>query len=149
MLLKRFEKNYNDLDYLLGRCYFEKSKFEKAKQYLEDYVKNDDKFKEEAEYCLNIINNKNSKIQYVPIKILDHKINQEFRFHLSEFQKCKKSSENVTYDELKKILNDDQLRYKMSVQAQSRAINQFSNTIINNDVKNFYLAISNCAKKCS
>ena len=50
---------------------------------------------------------------------------------------------------LKKILNDDQLRYKMSVQAQSRAINQFSNTIINKDVKNFYLAISNCAKKCS
>ena len=33
MLLKRFEKNYNDLDYLLGRCYFEKSKFQKAKQY--------------------------------------------------------------------------------------------------------------------
>ena len=39
---------------------------------------------------------------------------------------------------LKKMLNDDQLRYKMSVQAQTRAINQFSSTIINKDIKNFY-----------
>ncbi|WP_236870046.1 methyltransferase domain-containing protein [Candidatus Bandiella numerosa] len=114
-LLKRFEENYSDLDYLLGRCYFEKSRFEKAKQYLEDYVKNDDKFKEEAEYCLNIINDKNGKIQCVPIKIVDHKINQEFRFHLSEFQKCRKSSESATYDELKKILNDAEKVFNFNV----------------------------------
>ncbi|WPX96550.1 Putative tetratricopeptide repeat-containing protein [Candidatus Bandiella woodruffii] len=30
-ILKRFDDKYEDLDYLLGRCYFEKSKYDKAK----------------------------------------------------------------------------------------------------------------------
>ncbi len=47
---------------------------------------------------------------------------------------------------LKKILTNNQLRYKMSVQAQSRAINYFSNTIIKRDVKNFYIDILGYAK---
>jgi glycosyltransferase involved in cell wall biosynthesis len=42
---------------------------------------------------------------------------------------------------LKKILNDDELRYKMSVQAQTRAINLFSSNIINKDIKKFYMNI--------
>jgi glycosyltransferase involved in cell wall biosynthesis len=47
---------------------------------------------------------------------------------------------------LKQILNDYHLRYKMSVQAQTRAVNQFSSTIIKKDVKNFYKDILNCSK---
>ena len=50
---------------------------------------------------------------------------------------------------LKKILNNDQLRYKMSTQAQSRAINQFSNTIIKRDTKKFYADILNYSEKLS
>ena len=56
---------------------------------------------------------------------------------------------NDLYGKLKKILNNDQLRYKMSTQAQSRAINQFSNTIIKRDTKKFYADILNYSGKLS
>jgi predicted TPR repeat methyltransferase len=116
-LLKKFGISYPDLDYLLGRCYFEKFKFEKAKPYLKHYMEggNKSKFKEGAEYCLNIISNKNDQIQFVPLDIIDHKINQEFRFHLGEFDKCVNSSENATYEELKKILNDTEKVFNFNV----------------------------------
>ncbi len=116
-LLKKFGISYPDLDYLLGRCYFEKFKYEKAKPYLKHYMEGNDKskFREEAEYCLNIINNKSELIQFVPLEIIDHKISQEFRFHLSEFKKCINSSENSTYEELKKILNDTEKVFNFNV----------------------------------
>jgi predicted TPR repeat methyltransferase len=116
-LLKKFGVNYPDLDYLLGRCYFEKFKFEKAKPYLKHYMEesNESKFKKESEYCLNIINNKTDQIRFVPLEIIDHKMNQEFRFHLSEFKKCVNSSENSTYEKLKKVLNDTEKVFNFNV----------------------------------
>ncbi len=105
-ILKKFGYQSEDLEYLLGRCYFEKNKFKKARECFEKCYNKKSKFFEEIDYCLKIINDEVDKIKYVPLRIIEHKKTQQFKYYLSEFNKYINTDENIILEELKKILGD-------------------------------------------
>ena len=112
-LVKQFDKRhkelYKDLDYFLGRSYLEKLKYNKARGLLENYMNNNPKFSEEAEYCLKIIKNELHDIKFVPVTIIDHKFNQQFDSYVKVAKNFeRKSPKNTIYEEIKEALEDDE-----------------------------------------
>lgn len=60
-------------NYYIGRCYFEEGNPSKAQRYLESYIQSDDQsFKEEADYTLNLIRDKSKEIDHIPLRIVEH-----------------------------------------------------------------------------
>ena len=116
-LVRRFSSRYKDLDYLLGRCYLEKLKYNKARVLFENYTKeNNSKFSEEARYCLSITNNELDNIKSVPISIIDHKLGQQFDSYMKESKASKnKDSKNIVYEKIKEALesNEKVFNYNM------------------------------------
>ncbi len=70
-LAKFFNPSYVTSDFYIGRCYQENFKYQKAKFFLEEYMKSSNqKYVDEAKYCLNIINNQVDKINHIPKNII-------------------------------------------------------------------------------
>ena len=145
-LLKKFGYQNEDLEYLLGRCYFEKNKFEKAKICFEKYYNKKAKFFEETEYCLKVINDQTDKIKYIPLKIIEHKKNQQFRFYLVEFYKYINESENTTFEELKKALGDTTKVFNFNLLDLGCGNGLLSYLLRKNQMLNFVLGIDSCTE---
>lgn len=63
-------KNFASL-YYIGRCYLEKFQYSKAQRYLEEYIKSSDqKYAQEAKYCLDVIGRKTEDIKSIPYSII-------------------------------------------------------------------------------
>jgi predicted TPR repeat methyltransferase len=109
-LLRRFDNGYEDLDYLLGRCYLEQSKYDKAKFFLNMYIaSNKPKLKEEAIYCMKIVDNDVNNIKSIPAGIVNHRLNQEFDFYAKAAQAFKKAdSKNIIYDNIIEALQNNE-----------------------------------------
>lgn len=74
MLLKSQYKT-TEVQYFLGRLYMEKSDYIRAKQHLNLYLAfNDLNYKEEAEYCMNVMSV--NEVSGIPKTILKHKRNR-------------------------------------------------------------------------
>ncbi|WPX96549.1 SAM-dependent methyltransferase [Candidatus Bandiella woodruffii] len=71
------------------------------------------KFKEEATYCVRVINNDTCGLQFVPIGIVTHKLNQTFELRTDPKQP--KQDCNAVYDSLKEALeiNEKVFNYNM------------------------------------
>jgi predicted TPR repeat methyltransferase len=71
-LLKKFYQGIDELDFFIGRCYIERNMGNKAKPYIEAYLKSTDtRFREEAKYCYDLIHGRLKNIQKIPLKILE------------------------------------------------------------------------------
>ncbi len=72
-LLKWFKAGTAELDYFIGRCYYEEGKAEKAKKYLTEYISSPHtQFREEAEFTLPIIEDKTDEIKSIPNSLIAH-----------------------------------------------------------------------------
>ena len=109
-LLKRFDNRYEGLDYFLGRCYLEQSKYDKAKLFLNMYIaSNQSKLKEEAIYCMKLVDNDVNNIKSIPAGIVNHRLNQEFDFYVKAAQAFKKpGSKNIIYDNIVEALQNNE-----------------------------------------
>ena len=145
-LLKKFGYQNEDLEYFLGRCYFEKNKFERAKVCFEKYSNKKAKFYEETEYCLKVINDQTDKIKYVPLKIIQHKKNQQFRFDIAEFNKYVNESESTTFEELKKALGNTTKVFNFNLLDLGCGNGLLSYLLRKNQMLNFVLGIDSCTK---
>lgn len=71
-LLKKFYKDSGEVDYYIGRCYIERNQPEKAKPYIEDYLKSpDERFREEAKYCYDLAHRRLKNIKQIPPSIVE------------------------------------------------------------------------------
>ncbi len=72
-LLKWFKHGTPELDYFIGRSYYEEGKSEKAKKYLTEYMSSSHtQFKEEAEFTLKIIEGRLDEIKSMPSSLISH-----------------------------------------------------------------------------
>lgn len=72
-LLKCFVKDMKELDYYIGRTYFEEGLSKKAKKHLENYLSTGDtSFVDEAKYTIDFIDGNTDKIQAVPPNLVSH-----------------------------------------------------------------------------
>jgi predicted TPR repeat methyltransferase len=94
-IAKYFEPKFVSANYYLGRSYCQLYKYDKARYYLEEYLKSNDKeFSVETNYCLNIINNQPTNISSIPLTILRARFEQLFYLH-------KDKGNNFITDDLK------------------------------------------------
>ena len=145
-ILKKLGYQSEDLEYLLGRCYFEKNKFEKAKECFEKCYNKKSKFFEEIEYCLKIINDQVDKVKYVPLGIIKHKKNQLFKFYLSEFNKYVNTDENIILEELKKVLGDTTKVFNFNLLDLGCSNGLVAYLLRKNQMLNFVLGIDSCSE---
>ncbi len=72
-LLKWFKCDSPELNYFIGRCYYEEGKGDKAKKYLSDYLASSHtQFKPEAEFTMTIISGKSDEIKAIPHSLISH-----------------------------------------------------------------------------
>ncbi|MFQ3306827.1 MAG: 2-polyprenyl-3-methyl-5-hydroxy-6-metoxy-1,4-benzoquinol methylase [Candidatus Midichloriaceae bacterium] len=107
-LLNYYSPIYKDLDYLIGRCYVEKGKYDKGLKYLEKYLNSGEKdCYEEVMYCIKLATNDLKDIVHLPPGIINHKLSQRFNLYLSDAKESEnKKGRNIVYDEIENALKN-------------------------------------------
>ncbi len=82
--VKFFWPEISEAEYFLGRVYFYEKAYIKAQLHFNNYLaSSDNKFIEEANYCLKIIEDQTSDIQSIPVSILKEKFDIFSNFNTS------------------------------------------------------------------
>lgn len=101
-MLKKFYPEMIELDYLIGRAYIENSEDVKAKPFIESYLKSQDqKYRKEAEYCYDVLENRKSNISAIPLTITEH----TFDVISPEYNEIYFSGESSPQDQLFQMIN--------------------------------------------
>ncbi len=75
-LLRTFAPTFYDVRYYIGRCYFEKLNWSKAAHFFRQYLEVGGEFREEAEYCLAVIDGKIDTIRAIPLGVVAHNFDE-------------------------------------------------------------------------
>ncbi len=101
-LLKRFYKDADELDYFIGRCYIERNMAEKARPYIDAYLKSTDtRFREEAKYCYDLSYGRLKNIKKIPISIVE----RTFDILAPKYNSIFLSKPNPPQDEIYKAIS--------------------------------------------
>lgn len=110
-LLKLFGSFPPAAHYYMGRCYMEKFKTDKAKQYLMSYKQSgDNQFTIEATYCLSVLE-KHADIHDIPLSIVTHNFDKAAKHQKNLLTVEKKGNASLpkqVYDILIKYLTDSE-----------------------------------------
>lgn len=72
-MLKRFYPDMKEADYFIARSYFENGNENSAKQFISEYLKSQDqKYRVEAEYTYDVLENRVQNIQVIPTQLAKH-----------------------------------------------------------------------------
>jgi predicted TPR repeat methyltransferase len=101
-MLKKIFKVSGQIDYFIGRCYIERNQIEKAKPYIESYLKGmDTTFREEAKYCYDLAYGRIQNIKAIPQSI----VKRTFNLLAEKYDEIFFSKPNLPQDEVYKQLN--------------------------------------------
>ncbi len=71
-LLQKFYKFPDEINYYIGRCYIERNQLDKAKPYIESYLKSsNNNFQSEAKYCYDLSYKRYQNIKGIPTNIVE------------------------------------------------------------------------------